>query len=93
MAGFTSVSAAGRSIQRLLQLRFAEEEPIGGASTAVAILRTEDLETNNFAGIVSRPALTLFSTASISTRRCVPRGPGSRCTTVAHISRSTCTSC
>jgi hypothetical protein len=60
MAGFQSVSAVGRSLQRLLQLRFADEQPIGGGSTGVAILRTEDFESNNFAALVSRPALTLF---------------------------------
>lgn len=60
MAGFQSVSAVGRSLQRLLQLRLAEEQPIGGSSTGVAILRTEDFEPNNFAALVSRPALTLF---------------------------------
>lgn len=60
MAGFGSVSAAGRSIQRMLQLRFAEEQPIVGATTGVAIVRTEDLEPTSFASIVSRPAVTLF---------------------------------
>lgn len=60
MAGFRSVSAAGRSLQRLLQLRFSEDPPVVGSSTGVAILRTEDFESNNFAAIVSRPALTLF---------------------------------
>lgn len=60
MAGFQSVSAVGRSIQRLLQLRFADAQPIIGMDTVVAILRTEDLEPANMAALVSRPALTLF---------------------------------
>ncbi len=60
MAGFRSVSAAGRSIQRMLQLRFEQEQPISGATTSVAILRTEDLNPADFAGLVSRPALSLF---------------------------------
>jgi hypothetical protein len=59
MAGFRSVSATGRSIQRLLQLRFADDPPLATA-TSVAIVRTEDLEPTNFALLVSRPALTLF---------------------------------
>lgn len=60
MAGFRSISAAGRSIQRLLELRFRDEEPIAGRPTSVAILRTEDLDPANFVNLVSRPALTLF---------------------------------
>jgi hypothetical protein len=65
MAGFRSISAAGRSIQRLLELRFRDDEPVIGSAgvpvpTSVAILRTEDLETDNFASLLSRPALTLF---------------------------------
>ena len=65
MAGFRSISAAGRSIQRLLEMRFDEEAPIVDADgvpvrTSVAILRTEDLDPDNFANLVSRPALTLF---------------------------------
>ena len=60
MAGFRSISAAGRSIQRLLSLRFADEEPVPGSSTGVAIVRTEDLDPVNFTGLFSRPVLTLL---------------------------------
>lgn len=65
MAGFRSISAAGRSIQRLLELRFRDEQPVTDANgnpvpTSVAIVRTEDLDSDNFANLVSRPALTLF---------------------------------
>jgi hypothetical protein len=60
MAGFRSVSAAGRSIQRLLQLRFADEQPVAGSATSVAIVRTEDFDPANLPTLVSRPAVTLF---------------------------------
>jgi hypothetical protein len=65
MAGFRSISAAGRSLQRLLELRFRDEQPVTDANgnpvaTSVAIVRTEDLDSDNFANLVSRPALTLF---------------------------------
>ncbi|WP_255990917.1 DUF4255 domain-containing protein [Chitinolyticbacter albus] len=59
MGGFASISAAGRSIQRLLQIRFAEQQPLATA-TSVAIARTEDLDSNNIGNLVQRPALTLF---------------------------------
>lgn len=60
MAGFRSVSATGRSLRRLLELRFREEEPITGTATSVAIVRTEDLDPDNLPTLVARPALTIF---------------------------------
>lgn len=60
MSGFRGVSATGRSIRRLLEMRFREDEPIAGASTQVAIVRTEDLDPVNMAGQLARPLLTLF---------------------------------
>ena len=60
MAGVRSVSATGRSIRRLLELRFRDDEPITGTPTSVAIVRTEDLDPDNLPTLVSRPALTLF---------------------------------
>lgn len=60
MAGFRGVSATGRSIRRLLELRFRDEEPISGTPTSVAIVRTEDLDPVNLPALVARPALTIF---------------------------------
>lgn len=60
MAGFRSVSAAGRSIRRLLELRFREEEPITATPTSVAIVRTEDLDPAQLPLLVARPALTIL---------------------------------
>lgn len=60
MAGFGSLSAAGRSFKRLLELRFDEAQPIAGTPTGVAIVRTEDLAPDNFATLVNRPAVTLL---------------------------------
>ncbi|MDO9074817.1 MAG: DUF4255 domain-containing protein [Rubrivivax sp.] len=60
MAGFRSVSATGRSLRRLLELRFRDDEPITGTPTSVAIVRTEDFESSNLPLLVARPALTIF---------------------------------
>lgn len=60
MAGFRSVSAASRSIRRLLELRFGEEPPIAGATTSVAIVRTEDLDPAKLPLLVARPVLTIL---------------------------------
>ena len=60
MAGFRSISATGRSIRRLLELRFRDDEPITGTPTSVVIVRTEDLDPANLALLVARPALTIF---------------------------------
>jgi hypothetical protein len=60
VAGFRSVSATGRSLRRLLELRFRDEEPITGTATSVAIVRTEDLDPANLPTLVARPALTIF---------------------------------
>lgn len=60
MAGFRSVSATGRSIRRLIEMRFRDDEPIAGTPTSVAIVRTEDFDATNMALLVARPALTIF---------------------------------
>jgi len=60
MAGFRSISATGRSIRRLLELRFRDDEPIAGTPTSVAIVRTEDFDSTSLALLVARPALTIF---------------------------------
>lgn len=60
MAGFRSVSATGRSIRRLIEMRFRDDEPITGSPTSVAIVRTEDFDATNMALLVARPALTIF---------------------------------
>src|SRR3712207_4771056 len=49
---------AAASLQRFLQVRFGEEQPVDDP-TSVAVARTEDLEGANFAQLVSRPALTI----------------------------------
>lgn len=60
MASFSSVSAAGKSIERLLNACFQEEEPVPGKKTRAVLLRTEELEKATFAATVTLPALSLF---------------------------------
>lgn len=43
MAGFASVAAVGRSLERLLSARFEEEEPVESRTTRAVVIRTEDL--------------------------------------------------
>lgn len=60
MASFPSISAAGKSMERLFNACFQEEEPIPGKKTRAMLLRTEELEKATFAATVTLPALSLF---------------------------------
>lgn len=60
MAGFRSVSAVGKSLERVLNAAFQAEQPISNALTTTALLvRTEDLEDNPPTTIPAR-AVTIF---------------------------------
>lgn len=59
MADSSALAGAALAIQRLLEVRFAEAQPLG-AATNVAVARVEDFSPSNFPTFVSRPALTVF---------------------------------
>ncbi len=56
MADYTSIAAAAESLERLLKLRFQEEEPVPGKSTRPVLVRTEDLK----ARLWVVPALVIY---------------------------------
>lgn len=61
MAGFGSVSAVGKSLERMLNAAFIEQQPISGVgqTTTALLVRTEDLDPANLQKLPPR-ALTIF---------------------------------
>lgn len=60
MASFAGISAAGKSLERLLTACFTEEQPVPGKQTRAVLVRTEDFTlTNNALGFTT-PALTVY---------------------------------
>ena len=60
MAGFAGIAATGKSIERLLNAAFAEEEPVPGKKTRAVLVRTADFEETNAATNIGSPALSVF---------------------------------
>ena len=60
MAGFAGIAATGKSIERLLNAAFAEEEPVPGKKTRAVLVRTSDFEETNAATNIGSPALSVF---------------------------------
>jgi uncharacterized protein DUF4255 len=60
MADFRSIAAAGRSIERLLNRCFDEEEPVPGRSTQAVLVRTSDFEAGSAQTVIVEPALSIF---------------------------------
>lgn len=60
MAGFEGIAGAGKSIERLLNAAFAEEQPVPGKRTRAILVRTTDFEQDNVKLIIGTSALTIF---------------------------------
>lgn len=60
MAGFAGIAGVGRSIERLLNAAFAEEQPIPGQRTQAVLVRTTDFEPGNVNANIGAPALSIF---------------------------------
>jgi hypothetical protein len=61
MAGFAGIAAAGKSIERLLNAAFAEEQPISDSKRTRAVLvRTTDFEPDLVKTNFSSPTLSIF---------------------------------
>jgi len=60
MAGFESMAAVGKSIERLLNHRFQEEEPVPEKRTKAILVRTTDLEPVNLRTAIGTPALSIY---------------------------------
>jgi hypothetical protein len=61
VANFTSISAMGKTLERVLTTAFAEPPlPVPGSVTRALLVRTEDFDQGALATIIQRPALSLF---------------------------------
>lgn len=60
MADYAVIAAAGRSIERMLNAAFEEDEPVDGSKTRAVLVRTSDLEPNAVATSIGSPALSIF---------------------------------
>jgi hypothetical protein len=61
MASFAGISAAGKSVERLINACFADEQPILGRSTRATLVRTEDFVKTGAALNFPVPGLTIFT--------------------------------
>ena len=60
MADFAGIAAAGKSIERVLNAAFDEEEPIPNQKTRAVLVQTGDFEENQAAINIGSPALSVF---------------------------------
>lgn len=60
MADFASVSAVGKSLERVMNAAFLEEQPISGKTTVACLVRTEDFDPANSQTVIVRPALSIY---------------------------------
>lgn len=60
MADFAAIAAVGKSIERLLNHRFQEDEPVPDKRTKAVLIRTADLETANIRTAIGSPALSIY---------------------------------
>ncbi len=60
MATFASISATGKSIERVLNACFKDEPPVAGKTTKAVLIRTDDFATSEPGGSIVFPALSIF---------------------------------
>jgi hypothetical protein len=60
LADYLSIAAAARSIERLLNHAFDEEEPVPGKQTKAVLVRTGDLDPGASVDLIVEPALSIF---------------------------------
>jgi hypothetical protein len=61
VANLNSISATGKSIERLLTQAFGEAPvPVSGKTTKAFLIRTEDFDQSSNSTIILRPALSIF---------------------------------
>ena len=60
MANFAAIAAAGKSIERLLNAAFQDDEPVGGSKTRAVLVRTNDFQEANVPTSIGSPALSIF---------------------------------
>ena len=61
MANSDALAVVGRSLERFLNLRFAEPPvPVPNKTTRAFLVRTEDFDPKTLSSVIQRPALSLF---------------------------------
>lgn len=60
MADYGAIAAVGKSLERLLNHRFQEEEPVPEKRTKAVLVRTADLEPANIRTAIGSPALSIY---------------------------------
>ena len=61
MANLNSISATGKSIERLLTAAFSDPPvPVSSKTTKAFLMRTEDFDQSSNSSIILRPALSIF---------------------------------
>lgn len=60
MADFHVIAAAGRTIQRVLDAAFDEEEPVDGNNTRAVLVRSDEFDLNLADNPIVFPALSIF---------------------------------
>src|SRR3954464_5763481 len=63
MAGFKAIAAAGKSLERLLNAKFAEDpdlETLLGHAARAAVVRTQDFDPGNHASVLPNPGASLY---------------------------------
>jgi hypothetical protein len=60
MADFHVIAAAGRTIQRVLDAAFDDEEPVDGAATRAVLVRSDDFDLSQADNPIVFPALSIF---------------------------------
>jgi len=63
MAGFRAMAAAGKSLERLLNAKFAEDselETLLGHPARAAVIRTQDFDPANNASLLPKPGASLY---------------------------------
>ena len=60
MAGYGSIAAVGKSLERMLNAAFADRQPVNGRNSRAILIRTDDLKPQNVAGAIGADALSIF---------------------------------
>lgn len=60
MADFHAIAAAGRTIQRVLDAAFDEEEPVDGSNTRAVLVRSDEFDLTLADNPIVYPALSIF---------------------------------
>jgi hypothetical protein len=60
MASFAGIAAAGKSIERLLNRTFDDEQPVPGKKTKAVLVRTTDFDPASVGTQIGSPALSIY---------------------------------